>query len=241
VHKELLIKPSETAGYWDCECTDGDHRSPERVAETYHPVLQISLREYNRLPLTEMTYRELAAAIDPTFLSQGIRSKALTGIKYIGFQGDTMQFRVNSSEFEKNDTWYMSEVKFDEWEDVGQDTDLTPIEKARLLLWVGNIRINCTDPSFLYWGYQYILTQFNSAIYPEDRPPVVRNPGLKGIVCKHLNRILKVLPFYSGDIAKEISLQFGGDLDKTAKGMISRREKAEAALNPEGDTPTGEM
>lgn len=216
-------------GDWVHECDHGDPRSPERVCETFHPVIRVNLAEYNRVDLNEMTYKDLAKAIDPTFMGQGWRALVLDGnsIEVMGFDDDTMEFSINSSEFAENHMKYVCSIKFEEWDEVGQDQELTPMEKARLLLWTGNIRVHCTDPSFLYFGYQYILTQLGASIYPEERFPKIRNPGVQGIVCKHLNRILGVLGAYSGDIAQEMSRQFGGELDKDTYNKIARRKQAE--------------
>ena len=161
--------------------------------------------------LNEATYKELASMIDGNFLQQKIRSDALNGIKLLGFDDNVMRFQINSSEFQNNRIKYMCSVQFDDWDEIGQDADLNFNEKARMLLWVGNIRLHCTDPSFLFWGYQYLLTSLDAAIYPEERKPAERNPGERGIVCKHLNRILRVLPFYSGSIASELKRQYNRD------------------------------
>lgn len=228
--------PRLAEGEWFHEHNEGDPRSPERVCETFHPGIRVSLREYNRVPLQEFTYKDLAAAIDPTFMGQGWRALELDGnsIELLGFDNDTMEFAINSSEFSQNDIVYVCSIKFEEWDEVGSDEELTPMEKARMLLWVGNIRVHCTDPSFLYFGYQYILTQLDASIYPENRYPKIKNPQVQGICCKHLNRILGVLPFYAGDIANEIANQFGGDLDRNSLNMIARRKKAERAAKYAG-------
>jgi hypothetical protein len=54
---------------------------------------------------------------------------------------------------------------------------------------------------------QYIMTQKDAAIIPEVRYPHIRNPNLKGVVCKHLNRTLKVLPFHLGNLAAAVKEQ----------------------------------
>lgn len=160
--------------------------------------------------LNEATYKELAGMIDGNFLSQKVRADALNGIQLQGFDDNMAQFVINSSEYQSNRIKYQCAVKFDEWDDVLQDGSFNNNERARMLLWVGNIRLHCTCPSFLYHGYQYLLGAVDASIYPEDRKPQKSNPDERGIVCKHLNRILRVLPFYSGDIAAEMKRQSGG-------------------------------
>ncbi len=211
------------------------------VTRVHHPVIQISLRELNRLPLSEMTYRELITRIDPNFLRQAIRARALRGVRLEEFDGDTMVFRVTSSEIEWNGIEYLNLVKFMSWDEIGGDPDLTPREKALMLLWTSDIQLYCEDPSFLYYGFAHILAQLNSAIYPESglrgRPPVIRNPHHRGICCKHLNRVLRSLPFYNGDIARAITEQWGGRIDQRAINAIRRRADLQAAANEGMDLP----
>lgn len=181
---------------------------PSEVMRLAQPGILVNLNELR--PLYEATYKEIAMFIDGNFLNQNVRANELKGIRLAGFDGDTMIFDVNRAEYDENGIVYKCLVKFDEWEQVGQDADLKANEKARMILWVGNLRLHCTDPSFLFWGYQQILSQLDAAIFPEERYPGERNPTQRGVVCKHLNRVLRVLPFHSGDIAAEFKRQFGG-------------------------------
>jgi hypothetical protein len=204
---------------WSRECPD--YSDVNAIMRTHRPVLQFSMREL--YPLNEMTYKQMADAIDPNFLKQGWRAQALRGVRYDKMDNDTMVFYVTSSEIEINGIEYLNLVKFMSWDDYGGDPDLTPREKALRLLWMSDIQVHCDDPSFLYWGYQYILTQLNASIYQEPRYPHIRNPKLRGIVCKHLNRVLRSLPFYNGDIGKAVTDQFGGKISKSEIDAIRKR------------------
>lgn len=126
-------------------------------------------------------------------------------VDYEKTKKDTMKFFVHSGL-----NGWETYVQFKEWNEQVADETVNANEAARLLFWGGNLRLHCTCPSFSFWGFQYILTELDAAIMPEDRFPHVRNPELKGIVCKHLLRTLKVLPFHLGDIAKEIKIQRQG-------------------------------
>jgi hypothetical protein len=119
---------------------------------------------------------------------------------------DTMHFTVLTPSHAYE---WANYVRFVQWNEIGGDKSLDANERARLLLWVGDIQIHCECPSFLFYGYCYILTQLDAAIIPEYRPPNIRNRELKGVTCKHGNRVLKSLAFHLGDIAKEIKKQFG--------------------------------
>lgn len=52
-----------------------------------------------------------------------------------------------------------------------------------------DVRVHCTCPSYLYWGYAYITTQLDTQLVNEDRFPAIRNPDLSGVVCKHLSAV----------------------------------------------------
>jgi hypothetical protein len=80
------------------------------------------------------------------------------------------------------------------------------------LLQSGDLLVHCNDPSWKYWGWQYIGTKKGYAMRSEKRYPKIRNPRLTGTVCKHLLQVLQVLPFYSNDIVKAYR----------AKGIIKR-------------------
>lgn len=196
---------------WVCENITPD-LAPHRhdaglICERCQPETQVRMEDVR--VLHEATYKELAYFIDPNFLKQKIRAAELKAVKFQEIDGDTMVFRVPSRDFDENGITYTCLVKFDDWESTGSDVSLPATERARLLLWAGNIRLHCTDPSFIYWGYQYILSVIDAAVYPEERQPNIRNPTRRGICCKHLMNVLKVLPFYSGDIAKALKQQFG--------------------------------
>lgn len=183
--------------------------TPSDVCEHLHPHVCLDLHKKNQL--NEATYKEIASLVDNNFLNQKIRADELSRVKLDSVQGDTMFFTVPSSEFSSNRVTYSCMVKFDQWDEVGQDRAYKGYEeRARMLLWAGDIRLHCTCPSFLYWGYQYILSVLDASIEQETRKPNIRNPGDRGVVCKHLNRVLRVLPFYNGDIAKALKTQFRG-------------------------------
>ncbi len=198
-----------TPGYRSTALNESlDWHSHSSVCEHYQPY--VSLNMENVRQVNEATYKDLGTLVDGNFLNQAVRAEELTGIRYVGFEPeDIMNFHINSSNHTKNRIKYTNSFQFDQWEEIGVDQDFNFMERARLLLWVGDIRMHCTCPSFLYWGYQYMCTVLDAAIYPEERFPRIRNPSERGIVCKHLNRVLRVLPFHAGSIAKEIKNQFG--------------------------------
>ncbi len=149
--------------------------------------------------LDEMYYKDIMHQVIPGYLPHRDYSHLIKYVKYQGHTGNTQRYFVPN----KYNGW-VTYIRFLEWEDQVRDVSITPTEAARLLFWGANIQVHCGCPAFLFWGSQYILTQLDAAIVPETRFPHIRNPHLKGIVCKHLNRTLKVLPFHLGDMAQAI-------------------------------------
>jgi len=154
----------------------------------------------NEQILKEENYKQLMGLIDPNFLQQRIRAEALKDIKFDKFEDNIMIFKVLSS---TGKGYYNCLIKFPQLNDVVNDLELSPQEAARLLLWSGDCKLWCNCPSLTYY-YSWILTVLDSCIFPEDRPPNKNNPHHLGAVCKHLNRVLHVLGFYGGDLAKYI-------------------------------------
>lgn len=126
----------------------------------------------------------------------------IPSVHYKGYAKNVMQFLVPG----KWNAWE-TYIQFDEWAEQVADTSVTPDEAARLLFWAGNIRVHCPCPSFSFWGFRYIMTTRDAAMFPETRFPRIRNPQLKGVVCKHLIKTLKVLPFHLADMATAIRQQ----------------------------------
>jgi hypothetical protein len=54
-----------------------------------------------------------------------------------------------------------------------------------------DILVHCECPSYLYWGYKYIMTELDTALEEEYRSPDVRNPTQEGTTCKHIISVLK--------------------------------------------------
>lgn len=152
--------------------------------------------------LDEEVYKNLMSKIVPGWLPHKDYSDLIPMVKYVGTKKNTMKFFV-PNRFNGWNTY----IRFPEWNEQVVDFSLKPQEAARLLLWAGNIQVHCPCPAYKFWGMQYIMTQKDAAIIPEIRYPHIRNPGLKGLVCKHLNKTMKVLPFQLGPMASAIKQQ----------------------------------
>lgn len=91
-----------------------------------------------------------------------------------------------------------------------------------------DMKFRCNDPSFKYWGYQYILTQKGAQHgEPEDRAPDIRNPKRYGTACKHIHNVMERLPFYSGTMATYLKQFYGDLIADIEKAMKKAKEEPE--------------
>jgi hypothetical protein len=155
--------------------------------------------------LGELTYKDIRSNVTD-FLQVRAKSKQTPGSKYLGMDGDVLKFKTNSHR--------LPGVVYDQMIHLLDLEELItkykgskqPSEIVRMAL-AGNIKVHCTDPSWKYWGFQYIGTVKDYSIDPENRPPDIRNPRQSGAVCKHLDNVLYVLPFQSQKIVVDLKKQ----------------------------------
>jgi hypothetical protein len=136
-------------------------------------------------------------------------------------------FKIHSGT--KKDVWYDAYIGFKNIENVigegvrdrrlwTQSRDHVNMSKlAKYVLYHVDLQLYCSDPSFLYWGYDYILSRpKRDAKYgrPENRPPRRRNPRQYGAYCKHLHNLLNVLPWYESTMAKYLTEFYGKHIAK---------------------------
>ena len=95
-------------------------------------------------------------------------------------------------------------IRLDDIKDIDSVKEFSGKEIANLLL-NGNISLYCSCEDFKYGGYAYIATQLGYGINSEKREPNIRNPKLKGTICKHLIAVLTVLMFNQMKIYKDFS------------------------------------
>jgi len=67
----------------------------------------------------------------------------------------------------------------------------------------GDVKVHCTCPAYKWWGYAYISTQLGYKFSRKQNIfPKIRNPSLRGTVCKHLINALGALPFNVPSLVK---------------------------------------
>lgn len=155
--------------------------------------------------LLEYTYKDLRTDAKDSFLQ--IRKKSntnTTGTHYVGVsKKGLLKFKTPS--FTNGTEEYIQYIRLLDFDKTIKKFKSTlPAYNIVKKIIEGDIKIHCTDPSWKYWGFQYKGTINNYAIKPETRAPVVRNPKVKGSVCKHLDNALYTLPFLTKTITRDL-------------------------------------
>jgi len=163
----------------------------------------------------------------PTFPD---RVKAIAdkgGIRLEGTEDELWHFKIHSGT--KDSVWYDAYLKFKDIDStlvkvirdrrlwIGDKSRIDRRKMARKFMDIVDIQISCSCPAFLYWGSAYILSlgKYDAKhTNPELRAPKKRNPKQYGAFCKHLQTLMKVLPFYTDTMMRWLD-DFYGDEIKT--------------------------
>lgn len=171
------------------------------------------------------TYKKLMSETE--FLKVKRRSMMVQGIDLtsIDFADNELRFLVNS--VTTKGKRYTVVVRFNEIPEelvLGEGTH----SLARILRQTG-IKISCSCPANLFWGFQYKAERYNyAAFHIGVRYPHVRNPKLLGYTCKHVRAVLGVLA--SGTIMNSIAKKMKDwvsreHLDKVQKTLADSMDK----------------
>jgi len=77
-----------------------------------------------------------------------------------------------------------------------------------------DLETSCSCPASLFWGPDYIRTQVHAQHGDqEERPPKIKNPDKKGILCKHGDLVFDVLPAYKSTFAKHLIQYYKKTID----------------------------
>lgn len=140
--------------------------------------------------IDELNRKELLRDVD-TWTKN--KTHNITSAIYLGMTEDyTMFFRVPSSTGRGT---YTVRVTLADYPEIAQDEDLDVREKVRLAI-TGNLKLHCNCPAFLYYGYDYILSQLDARAHGEEnRFPRIKNPHLQGVMCKHCLKVMEAFPY----------------------------------------------
>lgn len=121
-------------------------------------------------------------------------------------QNGTIMFKTTAVTTGDIEYWYqrVKLLDLDEAIEVAEDDDSMEDKDIVNLALFGDLAVYCDDPSFLYWGWQYISWNMDYGLEKETREPDIRNPQREGTICKHLYNVLTVLPTHIFTVAKDM-------------------------------------
>lgn len=149
--------------------------------------------------LDELTRADLMKDVERKVMK---RASKLNLPRYLGITRDyVVKMAVDSS---TGNGYYVVQIKLDEYPSIASEPDMTTKEKVRLAL-AGDMKIHCECPAFRFYGYEYITTQIGSNSGSiQNIYPIIRNPNLIGIMCKHCYRAFRRFGSFWSKIAKDI-------------------------------------
>lgn len=172
------------------------------------------------------------------------------GVRLRDVEPDLWKFKIHSGT--QDDVWYDGYVKFRDlldvlrtgvmdrrmWTKSKEHVNLRKL--AKHVLYKVNLQLLCSCPAFQYWGPAYIMSldrydgKFGDR---ETRPPRIRNPKQYGAICKHMEAVMKVLPFYESSMAKYLRQFYADEIaeyEEAAKEQYGWIKRAAKALGRKG-------
>lgn len=145
------------------------------------------------------TLKELYDNRDGQFIHHDSYTAELDEPKLLYCYANTAVFEIKSSQYGKQTskgtiaTKYKIFVLFEDFYTIGKDKDINFYDSIDYALNFGDVHIRCTCPAQLYWGYAYIGTKLRYlyGIPRENRFPKVRNPDVRGTICKHADKVIQ--------------------------------------------------
>jgi len=154
-------------------------------------------------PIYSFTLKELRDNEDGSFIHRSEKVKELESPVLEFCYCNTAKFKIKSSEFGKqvkmkdgttgvNQTWYNIFVLFEDFYTIGSDKNINFEDAIDYAINYADVKIRCNCKSFLYWGFSYQGTELDYlyGIPREYRYPIVRNPNLRSVACKHCDVVI---------------------------------------------------
>lgn len=192
-------------------------------------------------PIYSFTIQELLDNRDGNFIHHDQYTKELESPVLEYCYANTLKFKIKSSHFGEtvkfkdgrtgtNQTWYDVYVLFEDFYCLGKDKDIDFEDAIDYAINFGDIHARCRCPAATFWGYNYEADalRYLYGIPGEKRFPKIRNPNLRGTICKHQDAVFQWILRNKDLIAK----MFAAYYDRLNDGQSIY------AVNPQGTTIT---
>jgi hypothetical protein len=171
------------------------------------------------------TLKELRDNRDGNFIHHDEYTSELESPTLEFAYANTLKFRIKSSKFGQkvkvkgevvgtNATWYNVFVLFEDFYTIGRDKDIPFEDAIDYAINFSDVHVRCNCPAHLYWGYAYESSQLKYiyGIPKENRFPIIRNPNLKGTICKHEDAVIQYI-LRNKDLIVKMFAQYYNRLD----------------------------
>lgn len=170
-------------------------------------------------PIFSFTGKELIDARDGDFIHHDQYASELGEPELEYCYANTLVFTIKSSKYGKKDkktggtiiTKYKVFILFEDFYTIGKDKDIDFGDAVDYAVDYADWHVRCTCPAAQFWGYNYESTALNYlyGIPRENRFPKVRNPNLKGTVCKHADVVIRWILSHKDIVAKLFATYYG--------------------------------
>lgn len=168
-------------------------------------------------PIYSFTLKELRDGEDMNFIHRREHLAELDEPTVLYAYANTLVMEIKSSQYGKkvkggtNVTKYKIFVLFEDFYTIGKDKDIDFEDAIDYAINFSDIHIRCTCPSMLYWGFSYQGTamRYLYGVPRENRFPKVRNPNLKGTMCKHCDKVIEWILKHKDIVAKLFATYYG--------------------------------
>lgn len=157
----------------------------------------------NKQPIYSFTLQELLDNRDGNFIHHDQYTRELDSPVLLYAYANTLVFEIKSSHFgEKvktkngigsNKTKYKIFVLFEDFYTIGRDKEIDFDDAIDYAIHYGDVHIRCRCPASTFWGYNYEADalRYLYGIPGEKRFPKIRNPNLRGTICKHEDAVIQ--------------------------------------------------
>ncbi len=167
-------------------------------------------------PIYSFTAKELLDAEDMNFIHRREHLAELTEPELEYAYCNTLKFSIKSSNYGKKvksgtvATRYNVFVLFEDFYTIGKDKDIDFNDAIDYAITYGDVHVRCTCPSMLYHGFAFEGTslRYLYGIPKENRFPKIRNPNLRGTMCKHCDKVVEWILSHTDIIAKMFALYY---------------------------------
>lgn len=170
------------------------------VSNMKYSYYDFDYKSNNPKELYEASFKELKSLTLPQ-VSARVKTQNLS-VTYLGVDNKgTIHFKCTSGTT-PGKFWYQ-QIKLLDLPDLVRDKKGYKDKEIMNLAVFGNLAVYCNDLSFKYYGWQYLSWVRGYGIHKDIRYPRVKNPYLKGALCKHLYAVFNVFPMYINTFVRD--------------------------------------